>query len=75
MVDDKQLGWLKDFLRARCKDPEDRESVDDIVNTLRKLWVVARASEQNPYQRSPRLEEALATVRKPNPPRLGSGSL
>ena len=63
MIEDKQMGWLKEFLRRICESPEDQIEAEDIVDTFRKLWVVAKASEQNPYPRSPRLMEALAALK------------
>lgn len=65
MIDEKQIGWLKEFLFSVCVEEVDRNEVDEILDTFRKLWVIAHASIQNPYPRSPRLTEALGAIKAP----------
>jgi len=63
VIDEKQIGWAREFLHDLCNTSVERQEVDAIINTFRKLWVVVKASEQNPYPRSPRLEEALKAIK------------
>lgn len=63
MITDHQLAWLREFLEGLCNTAADRSEVEEIVDTFRKLWMVAKAAEKNPYQRSPRLAEALAAIK------------
>ena len=65
MIQEKQLSWLSEFLKALCEKPEDRYEVNEIVDTFKKLWHVAQAAQKNPYPRSPRLTEALAAIKGP----------
>ena len=78
MISDHQISWLKEFLLGLCDNAADRSEMEEIVDTFRKLWRVAKAAEQNPYPRSPRLIEAIAATKGPgaeSPPRPGAGSL
>ena len=70
MITEKQTSWLKEFLLGLCENTEDRQEVEEIVDSFRKLWRVALAAEQNPYPRSPRLKEALESVKAPIRPRV-----
>jgi hypothetical protein len=65
VITDHQLAWMKEFLEGLCETPEERGQVKEIVDTFRKLWVIAKASKHNPYARSPRLSEALAAIEPP----------
>jgi hypothetical protein len=76
VITEKSAGWLKEYLRERCLTDVDRSNADEIIDTFRKLWTLAKACEENPYPRSPRLKEALAVIKKPDPVgRPGAGSL
>jgi len=65
MREQKELSWMEEFLLRLCDNPADRAEVAEIVDTFRKLWRVAKAAEQNPYPRSPKLSEALASIKEP----------
>jgi len=69
MIQENQIGWLKDFLFGLCVSPEDKKDMEEIIETFRKLWRATHAAEQNPYPRSPRLDEALASIKPPGPTR------
>ncbi len=70
MIQEKSHAWLKEFLLGLCTKKEDRNDVDDIVDSFQKLWRVAKAAEKNPYPRSPRLNEALSAIKDPEQPRM-----
>ncbi len=63
VIRNENIRWLREFLLDLCEKDADKAEVQDIVDSVRKLWHVAKAAEQNPYPRSPRLKEALASVR------------
>jgi len=70
MIEEKQLGWFKEFLFSHNLSEADRNQVNEMMITIRKLWHVAKAARSSPYPRSPRLSEALAAIDKPRPPKL-----
>jgi hypothetical protein len=65
VIRNENISWVREFLTDLCEKDADKAEVKVIVESLRKLWRVAKAAEQNPYPRSPRLQEALDSIRKP----------
>lgn len=71
MITDKNTAWMKEFLLGLCEKAEDKGTVEEIVDSFKKLWRVVRATEQNPYPRSPRLTEAIEAIKPPPKPPSG----
>lgn len=65
MIRNENLSWVREFFIGLCDNDADKAEVHEIVESLRKLWHVAKAAEQNPYPRSPRLQEALESIKEP----------
>lgn len=68
MIDNHQLAWMKEFLLELCNSEDDKMNALEIFLSMRKLWHVAIAAKENPYPRSAKLEEALASIKKHAPP-------
>jgi hypothetical protein len=45
-IGDGQLGWLKEFLLGHCETDIDKADAEDIIQTFRDLWVVAKTAEK-----------------------------
>ncbi len=63
MIRNENLRWAREFLLDLCEKNTDKDEVNEIMDSMRKLWHVAKAAEMNPYPRSPRLAEALASIK------------
>ena len=44
MIDEGQIGWMKEYLGDRAFTDADRESVEEIIETFRALWKVAKSA-------------------------------
>ncbi len=78
MIDDHQIGWLKEFIYDRCLTEDDRVHAKEIIDTFRALWKVlgiAKAmirkppAQYSPNSRKGQLQDALAVFDKLGPTR------
>ncbi len=68
MITNHQRAWMKEFLMSLCESEVARRNVEEILETVRKLWHVAQAAKENPYQQSPKLKEALEAIKPKGAP-------
>jgi len=70
VIRDTQLPWLKEFLLARVETMVDRENAQEIIDSFRALWVIARAGARYRDRRTNEsLIEFCQTLEQINPPK------